>query len=130
MKTEHLFFMPLVSEIGVDGVETYHLSIDDSQMEIVDAIEHFRSEVNQREIERQAFAPFELQQIGHVDICRQGIMWHFQAREMLIQFPSVPVVGVYWMVHVIFFKRHKNQKALRRLRRYHPVDGINVFRER
>ena len=52
MESEHFLFRAFVGEIGVYRVEAHHLTVDDPQSEVVDAVEHLCCQVNEREIER------------------------------------------------------------------------------
>ena len=44
MESEHFLFRMFVGEIGVYRVEAHHLTVDDSQSEVVDAVGSFSRE--------------------------------------------------------------------------------------
>lgn len=100
VEVEHLLIRSLVGEIGVDAVVDDRLAVPDAHAEGFQAVQRLRGQVNEREVERESVLPLILQQSRHVDISGHGIMRRLQAREVLIDLSSLPVLKVYRMVSV------------------------------
>lgn len=92
---------PLMGEIGVDTVVAYYLSLLKTQVKVVDAIEHFCRQIDEREVEREAARTLIGQQARHVDVGGNDEMGHFHLREVLEKLATVPIADVDRGIHAM-----------------------------
>ena len=88
-----------VGEVGLHSVVEHHLPVDDAQTEVLLFVECLRHQVDEREVERKAVTALIVEQVRHVDVHCQQVVWHGSLGEHFVHLAMCPVLEVEWCVH-------------------------------